>query len=425
MSADAILVASDLGPADVAELGASVRAVALAGGGTTAHAAIVARSLGVPMVVGVGEALLRMTDPGTPIVVDGDAGSVTVAPGSEARRRAHLAAAERMRERERALAARSLPAETGDGHRIRVLANVATPSEVAVALPAGAEGVGLLRTELAFLAAGHWPTLEEHRRALATTLAPLEDMVATVRLLDFGGDKTPPFLMGTRERGIALLLTAPDALQEQARALAAVAGHTQLRVLLPMVESPEQIETVRTLFADATDIAPPLGAMIETRAAVERLDAIAATADFLSIGTNDLTHSLLSTDRFAPVESAAHHPRVLAAVGEVVRAAHAQGRVVEVCGEAASHPTAMPLLLGLGVDELSVGAARVGQVRRWVRTLDHAHVRALAAAALSLDSATAVAELVRPTSELLGQAGDAAAESVERSLGVVSVGRQA
>ena len=405
-SADAILVASDLGPADVAELGSSVRAVALAGGGTTAHAAIVARSLGVPMVVGVGDELLRLTEPGTPIVVDGDAGSVTVAPGSEARRRAHLAAAERMRERERALAARGLPAETVDGHRVRVLANVATPSEVAVALPAGAEGVGLLRTELAFLAAAQWPTLEEHRRALATTLAPLDGMVATVRLLDFGGDKTPPFLVGTTERGIALLLTAPDALLAQARALVSVAAHTQLRVLLPMVEDPHQVDAVRALFVDGAGATPSVGAMIETRAAVERVDEIAAAADFLSIGTNDLTHSLLDTDRFAPGESAAHHPIVLAAIAEVVRAAHALGRVVEVCGEAASQPTAMPLLLGLGVDELSVGAARVGQVRRWVRELEFERTRSLAASALALDSAAAVGAALVPTATLLDEGAD-------------------
>jgi phosphoenolpyruvate-protein kinase (PTS system EI component) len=383
--------------------------VALSGGGTTAHAAIVARSLGVPMVVGAGEELLRLTEPGTPIVVDGDAGSVTVAPGSEARRRATLAAAERMRERERALAARSLPAETVDGHRIRVLANVATPSELAVALPAGAEGVGLLRTELAFLGAAQWPTLEEHRRALAPTLAPLEGMVATVRLLDFGGDKTPPFLAGTAERGIALLLTSPDALRDQARALAATAAHTRLRVLLPMVEHPHQVDTVRALFADATDSTPAVGAMIETRAAVERVDEIASAADFLSIGTNDLTHSMLATDRFAPGESAGHHPQVLAAIAEVVRAAHGLGRVVEVCGEAASHPTAMPLLLGLGVDELSVGAARVGQPRRWERALDYDRLRELAASALALDSAAAVAESVAATAQALDDAGQSVA----------------
>jgi phosphoenolpyruvate-protein kinase (PTS system EI component) len=413
---DSILVATDLGPADVVELGARVRAVALAHGGTTAHAAIVARSLGVPMVVGIGDELLQLTEAGTPIVVDGDAGTVTVAPGAEARRRAQAAAAAQLRERERSLAERSLPAETADGRRIRVLANVATASEVGVALPAGAEGIGLLRTELAFMNAADWPTEDDHRRALAPVLAPLPDMVATVRLLDFGGDKTPPFLAGTAARGIALLLSAPDALAAQAAALAATAAHTRLRVLLPMVEDPAQIAAVREAF-DASSGAD-FGAMIETATAVERVDAIAAAADFLSIGTNDLTHSVLATDRFAPGETAAHHPRVLAAIDAVVRAAHSRGLVVEVCGEAASNPVAMPLLLGLGVDELSVGAARVGQVRRWVRASEYDHARQAAERALQLDSAADVARL-------LAEAGDTPAECVEGGVGVVPVGRQA
>jgi phosphoenolpyruvate-protein kinase (PTS system EI component) len=413
---DSVLVATDLGPADVVELGASVRAVALARGGTTAHAAIVARSLGVPMVVGIGEELLQLTEAGTPIVVDGDAGTVTVAPGREARRRAHAAAAARLRERERALAERALPAETVDGRRVRVLANVATASEVGVALPAGAEGVGLLRTELAFMNAAQWPTEDEHRRALAPVLAPLGDMVATVRLLDFGGDKTPPFLTGTEARGIALLLSAPDALAAQTAALAATGVHTRLRVLLPMVEDPAQITAVREAFGASGDAT--FGAMIETATAVERVDAIAAAADFLSIGTNDLTHSVLSTDRFAPGETAAHHPRVLAAIDAVVRSAHSHGLVVEVCGEAASNPVAMPLLLGLGVDELSVGAARVGQVRRWVRASRYEHARRVAEDALTLDAAADV-------ERLLGEAGDTPAERVEGNVGVVPVGRQA
>jgi phosphoenolpyruvate-protein kinase (PTS system EI component) len=373
------------------------------------------------MVVGIGDELLERSETGTPIVVDGDAGTVTIAPGSEARRRAHVAAAARLRERERTLAARGLPAQTVDGRRITVLANVASAAEVGVALPAGAEGIGLLRTELAFMEAAAWPTEEDHRKALAPVLAPLNDTVVTARLLDFGGDKTPPFLRGTEQRGIALLMSVPDALEAQARALEAVAAHTRLRVLLPMVEDPDQVDGVRGLFAGGAVV----GAMIETAAAVERVDEIAAVSDFLSIGTNDLTHSLLATDRFAPGESAAHHPRVLRAIEAVANAAHARERVVEVCGEAASHPVAMPLLLGLGVDELSVGAARVGQVRRWVRALDYEHARGVAYAALKLETAADVAQLVGPTAELLGEAGDAAGERVKSSNGVVPVGRQA
>jgi phosphoenolpyruvate-protein kinase (PTS system EI component) len=318
-----------------------------------------------------------------------------------------------------------LAAKTPDGREIRVLANVASAAELDVALPAGADGVGLLRTELAFLDAKDWPTQEQHQWALAPTLARLGGMTATVRLLDFGGDKTPPFLAGIDLRGIGLLLTAPDALASQARALAAVAGEADLRVLLPMVEDPEQVEIVRALFSAVTGVKPVLGAMIETQTAVERVDEIAAVADFLSIGTNDLTHSILSTDRFAPGETAAHHPRVLAAIDTIAHTAGARERLLEVCGEAASNPIAMPLLLGLGVDELSVGAARVGAVRHWVRSLDYARVRELSATAAGLDSAAAVADLVQPTSGLLAEVGDAPAERVNGGVGVVAVGRQA
>jgi phosphoenolpyruvate-protein kinase (PTS system EI component) len=422
---DAILVASDLGPADVVELDAGVRAVALAAGGTTAHAAIVARSLGLPMVVGVGERLLQLVGSGTPVVVDGDTGSVAIAPDLETLRRADAAAATRRRERERTLVESSLPAETVDGRRIRVLANVATAVELDVALPAGADGVGLLRTELAFLEATNWPTEEEHRHALAPMLARLAGTTATVRLLDFGGDKTPPFLAGTELRGIELLLAAPEALASQVRALVAVAGDVDLRVLLPMVEDPEQVEIVRALVTAVTHLKPVLGAMIETQTAVERLDEIAAATDFLSIGTNDLTHSILATNRFAPGETAAHHPRVLTAVAATARAAATHQRVLEVCGEAASNPIAMPLLLGLGVDELSVGAARVGAVRHWVRTLDYSRARELATTAAGLDSASAVADLLQPTAGLLAQVGDAPGECVNGGVRVGAVGRQA
>jgi phosphoenolpyruvate-protein kinase (PTS system EI component) len=237
-----------------------------------------------------------------------------------------------------------------------------------------------------------------------------------VRVLDFGGDKTPPFLAGTVERGIALLLSAPEALAAQARALIATGADTRLRVLLPMVEDPAQIAAVRQAFGGSLDAA--FGAMIETVTAVERVEEIAAAADFLSIGTNDLTHSVLATDRFAPGEAAAHHPSVLAAIETVVRAAHSRGLVVEVCGEAASNAVAMPLLVGLGVDELSVGAARVGQVRRWVRASEHARARSIAEAALQLATAADVAQL-------LGQAGDAAGQRGEGGLSVIPVGRQA
>jgi phosphoenolpyruvate-protein kinase (PTS system EI component) len=415
-SGDFVLVAQELGPADVAELSGSVRAIALAAGGTMAHAAIVARSLGIPMVVGVGGDLLAV-GAGEPLVVDGDDGLVVAAPAVARLADAERAAERRARARDRSAAEHALPAVTRDGHRVRVLVNVAGPSEVGAGLASGAEGVGLFRTELHFLEARTWPSAEDHRRHAAAVLACLSGMTATVRLLDFGGDKTPPFLDGTSERGIALLLANEEALAAQVQAIVETGAHTRLRILLPMVETPEQVEAVRAA-APGTQI----GAMIETISAVERVGEIAAAADFLSIGTNDLTHSVLASDRFAPGESVTHHPEVLRAVARVLGASG--DRIVEICGEAASDPLTMPLLLGLGTDELSVGAASVGPVRSWVRALDYEGVHTLAQHALTLATPADVAELMRPVAELLAQLDDAPAERVDGSGGVVTVGGQ-
>lgn len=385
----AVLVATDLGPADVAELDASVVGVALGAGGVTAHAAIVARSLGLPMVVGLGEGLDAVEE-GMPVVVDGGRGRLVAAPARDEVVLADRDARERAAAVRRAAAERDVPAVTRDGHRVRVLANVSSQVEVEAALSAGAEGVGLLRTELAFLEAAGWPTRAEHERALGPVLAPLAGRVATVRLLDFGGDKTPPFLRGSTGRGVELLLAAPEALAAQVEAIAAAAAGVELRVLVPMVTEAAQLRAVRDLLGGAGAV----GAMVEVPAAATLADQLAAAAGFLSVGTNDLASLELGHARDTREPAPAHHPAVLRRIAAVVAAAHAAGIPVEVCGEAASDPRALPLLVGLDVDELSVGAARVGEVRATVRALDHGSVRDLAARALDAASAAEVERLV-------------------------------
>ena len=314
----------------------------------------------------------------------------------------------------RAEAARALPCVTRDGHPVRVLVNAATTGELERGIDAGADGVGLLRTELAFLDAAGWPSETSHRRALAPLLGRLSGLTATVRVLDFGGDKTPPFLRGTELRGLELLLDAPDALAAQLRAIAAEGAATDLRVLLPLAERAADVETVRALLPASARV----GAMIETESAVARAAELAAVADFLSIGTNDLTHAVLGTDRFATGAAAAHDPRVLARIAAVAHAARGAERTLEVCGEAASDPVLMPLLIGLGVDELSVGAARVAAVRAFVRSIDHAGAQALARRALAARDAAAVAALV-------DEAAQADGERVDGLRRVVPVGPQA
>ena len=361
---EGVLIATTLGPADVAELAPRVRGIALAGGGVTAHAAIVARSLGLPMVVGLGAGVLRVED-GEEVVIDGDQGVVVRRPDFDRVARAHADAEGRQVARVLAISRREKAAETVDGHEVRVLANASTASELHEALEQGAEGVGLLRSELLFLEATAWPSFEQQLASLRPVLGMLRGRVATVRLFDFGGDKTPPFLRGTSARGIDLLLESPQALRTQLAAIVEAGAGTRLRILVPMVSDAGQLNAVRgALRGDAQ-----VGAMIETPEAAAAASDIARHCDFLSIGTNDLTQLVLGQDREKAKTSPVLDGRVLSLIGAAASAGRGAGIPVDVCGEAASDPNAMPMLVGLGVDELSVAAARVGLVRQWVREL--------------------------------------------------------
>lgn len=378
-----IVIATALGPADVAEFAEHAKGIALAGGGVTAHAAIVARSLGVPMVVALGPDVLAVED-GEEVVLDGGAGALFRWPSPTRIADAHSEVERRRGARQDAVAQRSEPAQTKDGHRLRVLANAASVAEVVESLDQGAEGVGLLRTELLFLDAQAWPGAGQQANFLRPILAPLRGLIATVRLLDFGGDKTPPFLRGTTGRGIELLLDSPEALTAQLAAIMDAGTDVKLRILIPMVTDPQQVVAVRKALATVIDgrPSPQVGAMIETPPAALGASSIAQVSDFLSIGTNDLTQLVLGLDREQSKSAPVTDRKVLRLIDSTVRAAHAAGIVVDVCGEAASDAVVMPILVGFGVDELSVAAARVGEVRRWIRGLDFAECREKSEASL-------------------------------------------
>jgi phosphoenolpyruvate-protein kinase (PTS system EI component) len=297
-------------------------------------------------------------------------------------------------------AGRGAGAVTRDGHAIRLLVNAGAEREVVAGLAAAAEGIGLLRTELAFLDAAAWPDDDAHEAALRPILRHLRGRIATVRTLDFGADKTPPFLHGRPERGIALQLASPGALEAQLRALLRLGAETGalLRIMLPLVEDAAQIEAARrhleaaqhVVAADAAHPSagaplPSLGAMIETARAVEGIDGIAAAADFLSIGTNDLVQSVLGLDRLTPAATvrAAADSRVLQAIHTVTDAAGRHGRSVEVCGEAAGDPRIAILLIGLGVTELSVTPARLDEIRAAIQAITLADATARAEEAIA------------------------------------------
>jgi phosphoenolpyruvate-protein phosphotransferase len=412
-----ILIARDLGPADVADLRLEeglVLGIGLAEGAATSHAAIMARAFGVPMVVGLGDDVFSIRG-GETVIVDGAGGAVVVEPSTS---RLLLAESEVHRRRqlhEERVQARGLPAITRDGRTVSLLCNASTAAEVTAGLDAGAEGVGLLRTELAFLESSAWPSEDQHFAVLAPALARLRGLVATVRTLDFGADKTPPFLAGITDRGLTLMLSHTVELEQQLRAIVRAAEGTQLRVLLPLVESAEQVRAVRALMTEP-DVS--IGAMIETPSAVGRAAEIAAESDFLSIGTNDLVQYTLGLHRERPVASArtAAEPIILRLIGQVVEAAHAAGRTVEVCGEAAGEAEVATLLIGLGVDELSVAPARVDELRETVRRLSFAAAADAARQALTASSARAAlalagrllsAEVRHETGQVVGGLGRA------------------
>jgi phosphoenolpyruvate-protein phosphotransferase len=425
----AIVIADDLGPGDVAAWARQTVAIVLAGSAPTAHAAIVARSLGIAMVTGAGADALAIPD-GEELGVDADRGIVFRRPDRAARARLAGRIARARADADRALEERLDPAVTTDGRAVRLLANAGSDVEVEAALAAGAEGVGLLRTELAFLHATGWPDEAAHRLALAPVLAPLAHRIATVRILDFGGDKTPPFLAssGARDllgpRGVRLSLAAPDAISAQVRALLAVSGEAVLRILIPMVTEAAEVDAVRAIVEEARSAVAPhmpeplVGAMIEVPAAALNAAAIARRCDFLSVGTNDLVQYTLAADRENPDVSeraVAYHPSIVRLIARVVIAGHGAGIPVEVCGEAAGDIETLPLLVGLGVDELSVSPARLAGTRRMIRALSLQRTRAAAAEALVATTAADVAGLAcaalePPSAERLDQPG----ERVER-----------
>lgn len=388
-----ILVRREVAAADLIELAEHGLAGAVSvAGGASSHAAIIARGLGLPMITGVDDTVLAAAS-GQLALLDSAAGRLTIDPAEDDL--AGLAA--------RRAEARQLPAgsaRTGDGAHVTILCNVASAAETRRGLAEGAIGVGLLRTEIAFTSALTWPTAEQHERQLGPILTLLAGRPATVRLLDFSGDKIPPFLAPGQD-GLAELLGHPAALADQLRAALSAGRDTELAILIPMVRTRAEVAVVRdAIAAIAGELgAPPprLGIMVELAATAESAETFAAEVDFFSIGTNDLTGQVLGLSRLDPSAGPrlTASPRVLGLIGHVVDAALAAGIPVSVCGDSAADPLVLPLLIGLGIRVLSVPAARVADVHAWVSRLDVGACAALAAKALAASSAAEAWEMVQ------------------------------
>jgi len=415
LAVPSIILARDLTPSDTVMLDKSlVLGFCIAEGGATSHTAILARGLGLPAIVGAGPEVLGIADSAT-LVLDGSDGTLLVEPDKEtiARYRARQMAAATVlaQARERA----GEPAVTRDGHRVEVVANIGNVEGAHAALEAGAEGVGLLRTEFLYLERAHLPNEEEQYHAYRAIADVFGDLPVILRTLDIGGDKELPYLDLPREvnpflgvRAIRLCLARPELFRPQLRAALRAGAGRNLKVMFPMVATVAEVRAARAaleqcraeLLAEGQLVAEGMevGIMVEIPAAAVMADQLAAEVDFFSIGTNDLSQYTMAADRVnagvAPLASG-FQPAVLRLVRDVIAAAHAQGKWVGLCGELAGEPLAIPILLGLGLDEFSMNPPAIPPAKQIIRTLTLDEAQEVAQAALELDSPDAVQSLVR------------------------------
>ena len=392
-----ILVTDSIAPAELAQLQAQgVVGVITAGGSPLSHSAILARSLHLPLVVGATQALLRVND-GDVLVIDGATGLVVLEPNAADLRAHHKRVSEARRERRALNRLRREPSRTLDGVDIKLWANAESRDDVTEAHALGAAGVGLYRTEFLFMGSSELPDEEMQFRAYRDAVIAMTGRTVTIRTLDLGADKADKTGLALRDepnpalglRGVRLSLAREGLLRTQLRAMARASGYGPLRALVPMVSGYEEMRTVRTaldavmfeLRSEGYEVADhlPLGAMIEVPSAAISLPGFIGLCDFLSIGTNDLVQYLLAADRtnealgelYSPL-----HPAVLRVLRDVVRIAARRGTPLAVCGEIAGDPMFTPLLLALGIGELSLHPATMLEVRRAVRGCDLAALRA-------------------------------------------------
>lgn len=404
-----ILIGETLSPTDLAEVpeGCLAGVISVKGSGNS-HVAILARAMKVPTVMGVSEAPIHELQD-QDIIVDGYYGQVHVSPTANLR-----AEFERLIQEEKKLDAeldeiRDLPAVTKDGTRMGLLVNTGLGADISISLSAGAEGVGLYRTEIPFLMRDRFPSGEEQRIIYRQLLASFAPRPVIIRTLDVGGDKPLPYFPIKEDnpflgwRGIRITLDHPEIFLSQVRAMMrASEGLNNMRVMLPMITDVAEVdEAMRLLKKAYTEVCaegyliemPQIGVMIEVPAAVYQSRAIAKRVDFLSVGSNDLTQYLLAVDRNNPRVTSLYdalHPAVLRALIQIVENGHQEGKHISICGELAGDPVAVMLLLAIGFDSLSMNAASVGRVRWILRHISKKKASQLLQEVLSMESAVMI-----------------------------------
>jgi multiphosphoryl transfer protein len=404
-----VVIARELSPSDTASFNPErVLGFGIVEGGPTSHISILARALGLPAIVGVDESMLGLVE-GMQVILNGNDGTLTVNPAADVLERAKLSQQRWLEYLRFAMDQASLPAITLDGQRVDVTANAGSIADAAEALKMGADGIGLLRTEFLFLERTSAPSEEEQYNVYRAIAETMRTLPVIVRTLDIGGDKPLPYIQlkpelnpFLGERGIRLCLNRPELFREQLRAILRAAPHGNLRIMFPMVSDIAELRQARALVEEVHREldAPPVqtGIMIEVPSAALMADIFAPEIDFFSIGTNDLTQYTLAMDRGNSALASKHdglHPAVLRLIAQTIDAAHKHGKRADICGELGSDPAAIPILLGLGMDELSVSIPSIPTVKAQVRSLKISDLQSLASEALNCSTAQEVRELVK------------------------------
>lgn len=413
---EVVIIARDVTPSDTAQMNKNmVKAIATDLGGRTSHTAIMARSLEIPAVVGLGKISSLVCD-GDIVIIDGNEGVVLLNPDNSTlgqymiKRQEHLEYLKQLED------LKNKPCETGCGrHRVEISANIGTPRDCAGALSNGAEGIGLYRTEFLYMDRDNLPNEEEQFEAYKSVAAAMAPRPVIIRTLDIGGDKKLPYLDMPEElnpflgwRAIRLCLDKPDILKTQLRAMLRASNYGKLKIMYPMISNAEEIRRANSILSEAKDELVregipfdqkiEVGIMVEIPAAAIIADLLIKEVDFFSIGTNDLIQYTIAVDRMN--EQISHlyeplHPALLRLIKNVIDASHRAGKWTGMCGEMAGDVLTAPILLGMGLDEFSMSAVSIPLVKKVIRSLTYDEARNIAQKALDLETPSEIKAMLQ------------------------------
>ncbi|MDI3518875.1 MAG: phosphoenolpyruvate-protein phosphotransferase system enzyme [Caldanaerobacter sp.] len=412
---EVVVIARDLTPSDTATMKKEmVLGFATDVGGRTSHTAIMARSLEIPAVVGLGN-VTSQVKAGDLVIVDGLEGIVIVNPDEKtvedykSKKESYEKKVEGLKQ------LKDLPAETPDGKKVMLAANIGTPKDVASALANGAEGVGLFRTEFLYMDRNSLPSEEEQFEAYKEVVEKMGGRPVTIRTLDIGGDKELPYLDMPKEmnpflgyRAIRLCLDRPDIFKTQLRAILRASAYGNVQIMYPMISSVEEVRKANSILEEVKaeldregvkyDKEIKVGIMVEIPSAAVTADILAKEVDFFSIGTNDLTQYTLAVDRMNEHVKEYYqpfHPAILRLVKMVIDAAHKEGKFAAMCGEMAGDPLAAVILLGLGLDEFSMSATSIPEIKNIIRNVEYEKAKEIAEKALNMSEAREIEKMMK------------------------------